>query len=775
MAFEVTGYAGDSGLYQSKTLDELLVKPTLVREQLVDDGTGGVRSAGMIALSTNAVADGDTLRITDGTTTEVFTFKNVVSTTFQIEIAGTVALTTANIVAAINKDSTLWFAKAVTTLGDYFSPIITPAIVIWRRAATDGDDRFFGTIAAGQSTIKVVQFTRVDYSTTSITVIDLSITDLTIRMFGFSRLVTSLLHCESYTSVEDCISWYWHKSSQTWLTGGGETSSGWGISILHENQLVDGGSGGIAPAMLFRFITVAGVGNTVVIGRTGSNETYTGVAAGPVGLQFIVGATPAESAVNLVAAIALNSSLFKGATTTACDPYFEAIGGTKVIISRLIATSESDRMFGTTSVEIATFGQHAIGYSPDDVKNMIMTVLDPGTEGQVCGKAIPLTDIDPCNTFKVATDCGIYSWRQDTGTWQRVVDVSLEGQPDGYGGLDVEALLKAELRSSGNPVLCDEQFEDGGSSGICAAAAINLSGLPALFGDTFVIKNDTVTETYTGMEGDPIVAFDFNVGPNAIRAMRGLAAAINTDSVLYSAVVYTTLGYFFAAAPTTVLVIYNKLAGTGTFRFFGTISATAKVCGFNDTYDYTVKSSTEVALPAADPTTPVCGYGRVTAALISGQTYTAQATNSKLTWRDDTNLWEPVGDPTLSRWRRYNLSTVDFDTAATANHIELFLLPARGIIEAVVIEHSEAFTGGSISAYTLSVGILANLVKYGAAFDVFQAVGPFGSDVYAFLGLESIGSATSIRVAATSTGGNLNTATLGAATIWVKTSQMPQP
>lgn len=131
-------------------------------------------------------------------------------------------------------------------------------------------------------------------------------------------------------------------------------------------------------------------------------------------------------------------------------------------------------------------------------------------------------------------------------------------------------------------------------------------------------------------------------------------------------------------------------------------------------------------------------------------------------------------DP-IPAWFRVRVSYSDFSTAATTNNIELYELPAAGLVEAVAIVHSTPFTGGSISAYTLSVGITGTLNKYASAFDVFQAAGSTVFQVSTTVGMESTSAATSIKVAATSTGDDLDAATAGSADIYIKMSRLPLP
>lgn len=139
----------------------------------------------------------------------------------------------------------------------------------------------------------------------------------------------------------------------------------------------------------------------------------------------------------------------------------------------------------------------------------------------------------------------------------------------------------------------------------------------------------------------------------------------------------------------------------------------------------------------------------------------------------DANALMPAAALPVStlKWTKYTVAYTALSTAATTNNITLFTLPAGGIIHGVKIKHSTSFTGGAISAYTLSVGITGTLAKYATAYDVFQATASNTFQLSNILGSEDHTSTTAIKVAATSTGANLNAATAGSADIWVLTSQ----
>jgi hypothetical protein len=132
----------------------------------------------------------------------------------------------------------------------------------------------------------------------------------------------------------------------------------------------------------------------------------------------------------------------------------------------------------------------------------------------------------------------------------------------------------------------------------------------------------------------------------------------------------------------------------------------------------------------------------------------------------------------VPRWRKYTVDFEDLAAAATTNDIQLFELPAGGVIHRVVIKHGTAFAGGSISAYTVSVGKAGDLTAYAGAFDAFQTVGDTvfqhsGNEGTSPDGLENFGSVTSVRVAAVSTDDDLDAATAGEVDVFVLWSALP--
>lgn len=121
-------------------------------------------------------------------------------------------------------------------------------------------------------------------------------------------------------------------------------------------------------------------------------------------------------------------------------------------------------------------------------------------------------------------------------------------------------------------------------------------------------------------------------------------------------------------------------------------------------------------------------------------------------------------------WIKITKTFSDFSIAGLTNDIEIFSLPAKGVIHSVQIIPTTAFSGGIIATYTVSVGIAGNLAKYAVATNVFT--GFTLPVISAVPGIESSSGATSIRSQAISTVGNLNAATAGSVDIYLLISNL---
>jgi len=141
------------------------------------------------------------------------------------------------------------------------------------------------------------------------------------------------------------------------------------------------------------------------------------------------------------------------------------------------------------------------------------------------------------------------------------------------------------------------------------------------------------------------------------------------------------------------------------------------------------------------------------------------------TLNGSTEVVQSPASKLIPRWLKFTVAESAFTAAATTEDVELFILAAGGVIHGVKIKHSASFTGGTLSAFTLSVGITGTLAKYASAFDVFQAAAGTTFQLTNTIGSEDHGATTSIRLAAVSVGDNVVAATAGSVDVWVLVSE----
>lgn len=138
------------------------------------------------------------------------------------------------------------------------------------------------------------------------------------------------------------------------------------------------------------------------------------------------------------------------------------------------------------------------------------------------------------------------------------------------------------------------------------------------------------------------------------------------------------------------------------------------------------------------------------------------------------NLSAPGTGPgtNVGGWAKFTVAFGALSFAGLTNSVTLFSLPSLGFVERVVIHHTTSFTGGSISAYTVSIGVTGDLSKYASAFDVFQATGSNIGEASNRPNMEDFASPTNILITATSTGDNLSSATQGSVDVYVRYSSV---
>jgi len=202
---------------QAVTAGKAWREAVLVPEQLLNgDGTGGVLQAILAAVVTNPTA-GDTFVITDGTTTETFTFEAVEDAAFEVLIGASAADTLVNLIQAINDDSTLWSAISSSSLDEYFAGEPATQAVIYRTAVSAAADRVYGTLTVTTG-IKVVEFATgdQDYRKASGTESDLPAADPAAKRFGFGRAHANLASAETHLTVDNNETYTWSDDLDVW-------------------------------------------------------------------------------------------------------------------------------------------------------------------------------------------------------------------------------------------------------------------------------------------------------------------------------------------------------------------------------------------------------------------------------------------------------------------------------------------------------------------------------------------------------------------------------
>lgn len=128
--------------------------------------------------------------------------------------------------------------------------------------------------------------------------------------------------------------------------------------------------------------------------------------------------------------------------------------------------------------------------------------------------------------------------------------------------------------------------------------------------------------------------------------------------------------------------------------------------------------------------------------------------------------------PQSPQWIKVTKAYTDFATGALTNDISIYTMPIKGYIHDVKIVPTTAFSGGTISAVTISVGKSGSLTKYAIATDVFTGNSTVSAIHTPLIGLESTSGATDIRAAIVAVGvaQTLNNLSAGSVDIYLLVS-----
>lgn len=127
-----------------------------------------------------------------------------------------------------------------------------------------------------------------------------------------------------------------------------------------------------------------------------------------------------------------------------------------------------------------------------------------------------------------------------------------------------------------------------------------------------------------------------------------------------------------------------------------------------------------------------------------------------------------IAQPT---WFKFAKTFDDFSKAALTNSIELFILEDSCLLHAASADLITAFSGGSISAYSLNVGISGDATKYINAFNGMSGANT-GEIQYATLANETYKGERVIYIAATTVDDDLDKAMAGEINIYALLSKV---
>lgn len=119
-------------------------------------------------------------------------------------------------------------------------------------------------------------------------------------------------------------------------------------------------------------------------------------------------------------------------------------------------------------------------------------------------------------------------------------------------------------------------------------------------------------------------------------------------------------------------------------------------------------------------------------------------------------------------WNKVSLPYTAFQTASTTSTVTAATLPALYMLNGLVIKHSIAFSGGSISDVTMGIGISTDHGKFINSFDVLQSVSDTAFDYIFDPFIGSFANPTSIQLTATSTSANLSSLSAGSVDVYYR-------
>ena len=211
-------------------VDQLAITGGTVKEAILSDhqlkngaGVAGILAAEVVYFNTVPVIN-DTIVITNGTTTETYTFVAARSIAFQVTIAAGDPVTTMNnLYSAINTDSVAWISDWAVAGLDAINTIGVVIVIEANAASGVAPSRIYGTWAT-QANCSVVTYNTAPEYRTSQASSTLPTTDPAAGRFGIRKAIADLVDGEIHDCLETDTLRSWHPDTWTWLTLSGSGS-----------------------------------------------------------------------------------------------------------------------------------------------------------------------------------------------------------------------------------------------------------------------------------------------------------------------------------------------------------------------------------------------------------------------------------------------------------------------------------------------------------------------------------------------------------------------
>lgn len=222
----------------------------------------------------------------------------------------------------------------------------------------------------------------------------------------------------------------------------------------------------------------------------------------------------------------------------------------------------------------------------------------------------------------------------------------------------------------------------------------------------------------------------------------------------------------------------NSFAGTSTFTNAATFTSTATFANTGLRIEDTNASHTLTLAPGTDLTanrtfTLTTGDANRTLDISAADVTISAFIATLLNDADAATARATLGVSGGSlEWVKVTKTYADLADSATENDIEIYSLPAGGVVHACRFRQSGAFGGGGISNYSLSVGNPVSGSEYYASSEGVTGAPldrPFGSD-NSFIYFDDVNTVISIRLYAVADI-DLNNATGGSVDVWLLVSE----